>query len=42
MLGSALLLRKIGRGRYTRGNFLIDQIANQDYVGRPGPITSPR
>ena len=27
MLGSELLLRKI-----TRGNFLIDQIANQDHV----------
>jgi hypothetical protein len=34
---------KLGiRGRSTRGNFLIDQIANQDHVGRPGPITSPR
>src|SRR6266702_8814644 len=29
---------KLGiRGRSTRGNFLIDQIANQDHVGRPGP-----
>ena len=28
-------------GRSTRGNFLIDQIATQDHVGRPGPIASP-
>jgi hypothetical protein len=28
---------KLGiRGRSSRGNFLIDQLANQDYVGRPG------
>jgi hypothetical protein len=34
MPGSELLLRKIAHYRCsTRGNFLIDQLANQDHVG---------
>ena len=37
MLGPELLPRKIAHQRRSiRGNFLIDQLANQDRVGRPG------